>query len=104
MRLSRVQGPKRTPIASRCWAVTEAAVFSRCNRSARSPRRSSTWWRTPLADEWRRYLEQQIELGGAEVLLSAGQRDSGTGTEEVSLGGSRETETRASGAQADPLT
>jgi uracil-DNA glycosylase len=30
-----------------------------------------------LADEWRRYLEQQIELGGAEVVLSAGQRGSG---------------------------
>ena len=26
-------------------------------------------WRSPLADEWRRYLAQQIELGGAEVFL-----------------------------------
>jgi uracil-DNA glycosylase family 4 len=26
-------------------------------------------WRRPLVDEWRRYLEQQIELGGAEVFL-----------------------------------
>jgi uracil-DNA glycosylase len=26
-------------------------------------------WRGPLADEWRRYLQQQIELGGAEVVL-----------------------------------
>jgi uracil-DNA glycosylase len=28
-------------------------------------------WRDPLADEWRRYLAQQIELGGSEVVLSA---------------------------------
>jgi uracil-DNA glycosylase len=27
------------------------------------------WWSSPLADEWRRYLAQQIELGGAEVVL-----------------------------------
>ncbi len=26
-------------------------------------------WRSPLADEWRRYLAQQIELGGAESIL-----------------------------------
>jgi uracil-DNA glycosylase family 4 len=32
-------------------------------------------WRSPLADELRRYLAQQIELGGAEVVLSAGQRE-----------------------------
>ncbi|HEX5962333.1 MAG TPA: uracil-DNA glycosylase, partial [Gemmatimonadales bacterium] len=32
-----------------------------------------------MADEWRRYLEQQMELGGAEVVLSGavGQRGSG---------------------------
>ncbi|HJR17707.1 MAG TPA: uracil-DNA glycosylase [Gemmatimonadales bacterium] len=31
-----------------------------------------------MADEWRRYLEQQIELGGSEVVLStAGKRGSG---------------------------
>jgi uracil-DNA glycosylase family 4 len=37
---------------------------------------SSIRWSNPLADEWRRYLEQQIELGGSEVVLSgaAGQR------------------------------
>ena len=35
-----------------------------------------------MADEWRRYLEQQIELGGAEVIVSgtAGRRDSSVGT------------------------
>src|SRR5829696_8069144 len=82
MRSNRVRGSKRTPTVSPCWAVMEAAVFSRCNPSARSPRRYSTWWRTHLADEWRRYLEQQIELGGAEVVVSqtAGQRGSGAAT------------------------
>ena len=35
-------------------------------------------WRSPLADERRRYLQQQMELGGAEVVLSAGQRVGGT--------------------------
>ncbi|HKH84086.1 MAG TPA: hypothetical protein VKA25_10405, partial [Gemmatimonadales bacterium] len=33
-----------------------------------------------MADPWRRYLAQQIELGGAEVVLSAGQRGSGAVT------------------------
>jgi uracil-DNA glycosylase len=32
--------------------------------------RSSTEWSRPLGDEWERYLRQQIELGGAEVVLS----------------------------------
>jgi DNA polymerase len=31
-------------------------------------------WRKPLADEWRRYLEQQIELGGVEIVLSEAGR------------------------------
>ena len=36
------------------------------------------WWSSLLADEWRRYLAQQIELGGAEVVLrTAGKRGSG---------------------------
>jgi uracil-DNA glycosylase len=33
-----------------------------------------------LADPWRRYLVQQMELGGAEVVLSAGQQVSGAVT------------------------
>jgi uracil-DNA glycosylase len=33
-----------------------------------------------LADLWRRYLVQQMELGGAEVVLSAGQQVSGAVT------------------------
>jgi uracil-DNA glycosylase len=32
-----------------------------------------------LADEWRRYLEQQIELGGSEVILSSALRVPGAG-------------------------
>ena len=32
--------------------------------------RSSTEWSRLLGDEWERYLRQQVELGGAEVLLS----------------------------------
>ena len=41
----------------------------RSSRSARWPRRSSTPWSGTLADEWRRYLAQQAELGGAEIIL-----------------------------------
>ena len=41
----------------------------RSSPSARWPRRFSTRWSAPLADERRRYLAQQIELGGAEVIL-----------------------------------
>jgi uracil-DNA glycosylase family 4 len=37
-----------------------------------------------LADEWRRYLAQQVELGGAEVVLSVGKRVSGEAGKEVS--------------------
>jgi uracil-DNA glycosylase len=32
--------------------------------------RSSTEWSRPLGVEWERYLRQQVELGGAEVVLS----------------------------------
>jgi DNA polymerase len=32
--------------------------------------RSSTEWSSLLGDEWERYLRQQVELGGAEVVLS----------------------------------
>jgi DNA polymerase len=35
-----------------------------------------------LADEWRRYLQQQIELGGAEVFLEKGARAAGPSPEE----------------------
>ena len=38
-----------------------------------------------MADEWRRYLAQQIELGGAEIVLStAGKRGSGEAGKESS--------------------
>src|SRR5919201_6874253 len=51
--------------------------FCRCSPNVRWPRRSSTWWSRPLAGEWERYLKQQIELGGAELVLStAGKRGS----------------------------
>jgi uracil-DNA glycosylase family 4 len=33
-----------------------------------------------LADEWRRYLQQQIELGGSEVVLSAAVKARGPGS------------------------
>ena len=35
---------------------------------------SSTQWRRLLSDEWRRYLAQQIELGGSEIVLSKAGR------------------------------
>jgi uracil-DNA glycosylase len=35
-----------------------------------------------LADEWRRYLQQQIELGGSEVVLSEAARPRGCGAVE----------------------
>ena len=31
-------------------------------------------WSSPLTDEWRRYLKQQIELGGSEVVLTRADR------------------------------
>jgi uracil-DNA glycosylase len=46
-------------------------------------------WRSPLAEEWRRYLAQQMELGGAEVVLAAGKLVSGEagkqGTREAGM-------------------
>jgi uracil-DNA glycosylase family 4 len=36
-----------------------------------------------LADEWTRYLSQQIELGGSEVVVSAGMRVSGEAGKEA---------------------
>jgi uracil-DNA glycosylase len=39
--------------------------------------RSSTEWSRLLGDEWERYLRQQIELGGAEVVLSRAVSRSG---------------------------
>ena len=51
-----------------------------------------------MADLWRRYLEQQIELGGAEVIVSgtAGRRDS-----SVPIGTAPRNE---AAARTDPLT
>jgi uracil-DNA glycosylase family 4 len=41
-----------------------------------------------LADEWRRYLRQQVELGGAEIVLTkAGTRGSGEGQRESGKAG-----------------
>jgi uracil-DNA glycosylase len=51
---------------------------------------SSTPWRRTLGDEWQRYVAQQIELGGAEVVVG---RSVG-GAEGRRIGESRE-ETRA---------
>jgi len=46
-----------------------------------------------LADEWERYLRQQIELGGAEVVLSsAGKRGSGEAGKPVTAGHSERSE------------
>src|SRR3954468_10204252 len=70
MRSSRAQGSRRTPIASRSWAETEPARFFPCSRSAKWQRPFSTWWSRPLGSEWERYLRQQIDLGGAEIVLS----------------------------------
>src|SRR5215204_5549512 len=70
MRSSRVPGSRRTPTASLCSAEMGAGGSSLCNRSAKWRRTFWMWWSSPLADEWRRYLAQQMELGGAEVVLS----------------------------------
>src|SRR4051794_35905721 len=71
MRWNRAPDSRRTPIAWRCWAAMAPARSFLFNPSAKWPRQSSTWWSRPLADEWERYLRQQIELGGAEVVVSA---------------------------------
>ena len=68
---------RRTPIASRCSAATAPGGSFPYNRSARSRKRSSMWWSRPLADEWRRYLAQQIELVGAEMVGRAVRRSGG---------------------------
>src|SRR5918993_658776 len=78
MRWSPALDSRRTRIGSPCSAATVPARFCRCNRSGRSPKQSWISWRRALADLWERYLAQQIELGGAELVLStAGQRGSG---------------------------
>src|SRR5688500_12541242 len=41
-----------------------------CSRRAPWPRSCSTRWRSALAGERERYLRQQSELGGREVILS----------------------------------
>src|ERR671914_308040 len=75
MHWSRAPVSRRTPIASHCSAGTEAGRSFRSNPSAKSPTQSWTAWSRILAGEWERYLRQQIELGGAEVVLSkAGKR------------------------------
>ncbi len=49
-------------------------------------------WRSPLADERRRYLQQQMELGGSEIVLSgaAGQRGSATTSQSTESSPSEE--------------
>src|SRR5687767_14678458 len=74
MRWSLGPGSRRTPIGSRCSAETVPGRFSRSNRSVRWRTRFSMSWSSPLTDEWRRYLEQQIELGGSEVVLTRADR------------------------------
>src|SRR3712207_6538896 len=71
-RWSRARDSRRTLTGSRCLGGTEAARSFRCSRSEKSPTRSSTGWSRLLGDEWERYLRQQVELGGAEVVLSRG--------------------------------
>jgi uracil-DNA glycosylase family 4 len=56
-----------------------------------------------LADEWARYLRQQIELGGAEVVLSrAGKRVSGEGQRESGEAGKPQGEEGAVTTQTSP--
>jgi uracil-DNA glycosylase len=56
-----------------------------------------------LADEWRRYLKQQAELGGSEVVLStAGKWGGGEAAREVSGGGSGGTQTIGVEEQTSP--
>jgi uracil-DNA glycosylase len=59
---------------------------------------SSTPWRRALADSWQRYVEQQVELGGAEVVLG---RTAG-GSVRQRVGGSRKADSPS--PPAHPLT
>src|SRR3954471_4853321 len=70
MRSSLEPDSRRTPIASHSLAETVPARSCRSSRSGKLPRPSSIGWSRPLAGERERYLRQQIELGGAEVVLS----------------------------------
>src|SRR5215210_1778289 len=65
---------RRTPTALLCWEGMAADGFFLCNPSAKWPKTFLMSWSRRLADPWRRYLAQQMELGGAEVVLSAGQQ------------------------------
>src|SRR5215216_1517431 len=61
---------RRKPTGSPCSAAMEPGRFSHSSRSVKSRRRFWIAWSRTLADEWRRYLQQQIELGGSEVVLN----------------------------------
>src|SRR5215208_746071 len=79
MRSNPVRDSRRTRIVSPCSAAMGAGASFHCKPSVKWPWRFLTSWSNPLADLWRRYLEQQIELGGAEVVVSgaAGKRVGG---------------------------
>src|SRR5687768_14437047 len=72
-RWRRERASRARPIALRSWGVTEASRPFRSRTSAAWPRRFSTPSRATLGDERLRYLRQQMELGGAEIILSAGR-------------------------------
>src|SRR5262247_566161 len=69
-RSSRERASSTRPTGWRSWAGTGRRGFSRCSPSARWRRRSWTRWSGTLDELTLRYLAQQAELGGAEVILS----------------------------------
>src|SRR5215207_433424 len=78
-RSSPAPASRRKPTGSPCSAAMEPDRFFPSSRSVKSQRRFWIAWSRTLADEWRRYLQQQIELGGSEVVLSGAVTARGPG-------------------------
>src|SRR5215213_5251885 len=70
MRWSRGPGSRKTPTG---WLSSGGTAPERsflCSPSGKSQKPSWIEWSRTLGSDWERYLRQQIELGGDEVVLS----------------------------------
>src|SRR5690606_33513819 len=86
---SRAPGSRSAPTGSRSSATAVNGWKFRFRPSAGLPTRSSMPWRVALADERNRYLRQQAELGGPEVILTGGDPAMGTKGRVVEAAGAK---------------
>src|SRR5919107_5004631 len=70
MRWNRAPASRRRPIGWHCSAETGPDRYFRCSPNGKWPTPFWIVWSRTLGDERERYLRQQIELGGSEVVLS----------------------------------